>query len=292
MARILCSTGALIGRANGRDYRLIASCVDQLACDGYEFMLYDSWYEEADAIAAFLRGLSIDIPVMHCEKKIGESISRNGPGEMAAVREKFLVNCQMASFLGAKKMVMHLWDGPPSDHHFENNLAAFDWLQKTAGAYGIELMVENVVCACQDPLVRWRQLRERYPGISFTFDTKMAAFHGQIPAICGEEGRWLWQEGRIRHMHMNDYLGGYKDWKHLRTLHIGRGSIDFDALFAFLQGTDYQGDYTVEATSFHPDGIIRCHDLNATFSRLRSYLSASKGERRHGTEGRNHQDAE
>ena len=41
---------------------------------------------------------------------------------------------------------------------------------------------------------------------------------------------------------------------------------------AFLKQAGYEGDYTVEATSFVPDGIIRCHELNETFAKLRSYL--------------------
>ena len=272
MARIICSTGALIGRANGRDYRLIAPCVDQLQCDAYEFMLYESWYDQLDAIYHFLKELSIDIPVMHCEKKIGESISKHEDGDWERAREKFTVNCQMAAALGADKMVMHLWDGLTSDQYFENNLNAFSWLDQAAKAYGVDLMVENVVCAHQDPLTHWKQLAEKYPNIHFTFDTKMAAFHQQIPEICGQENAWLWEEKHIRHIHMNDYEGGYKDWEHLKTLHMGRGHIDFDSLFSFLKRAGYEGDYTVEATSFVPDGIIRCHELNETFARLRGYL--------------------
>ena len=42
MRQILCSTGALIGRPNGRDYRLLRQFCPQLDCDGFEFILYDS----------------------------------------------------------------------------------------------------------------------------------------------------------------------------------------------------------------------------------------------------------
>lgn len=37
---ILCSTGALIGKPNGRDYRLLESLSEKLNCDGFEFMMY------------------------------------------------------------------------------------------------------------------------------------------------------------------------------------------------------------------------------------------------------------
>ena len=46
MHRILCSTGALIGRPNGRDFRLLYGAADRLRCDGFEFMMYESWYEK------------------------------------------------------------------------------------------------------------------------------------------------------------------------------------------------------------------------------------------------------
>ena len=50
MAKILCSTGTMIGRPNGRDYRLIEKYAPQLHCDGFEFMMYSSWYEEVDVL--------------------------------------------------------------------------------------------------------------------------------------------------------------------------------------------------------------------------------------------------
>ena len=61
------------------------------------------------------------------------------------------------------------------------------------------------------------------------------------------------------------------DWANLKTLHIGRGRIDFETFFSFLKDVDYQGDYTVEATSFLPDGVIHCDDLNSTFAYIRAH---------------------
>ena len=43
MNRILCSTGAVIGRPNGRDITLLNKFQEQLECDGYEFLMYDTW---------------------------------------------------------------------------------------------------------------------------------------------------------------------------------------------------------------------------------------------------------
>jgi len=271
MHRILCSTGALIGRPNGRDYHLLADCDKRLACDGFELMMYDSWYEKVDELAAFLRERSLRIPVMHCEKRIGESISRRAAGDWDEAFCRFEVNCQLAAFLGARLMVMHLWDGLLSDTKFENNLEAYAVLRRIAARHGVVLTVENVVCAADDPMTHFRSILERDAAAAFTWDTKMAAFHGQTESAYAPENRFLW--AHIRHLHINDYAGGYRDWDNLRTLHVGKGSIDFERLFFFLKTIGYQGDYTVEATSFLPDGVIRWEELNETFSKIRAYLS-------------------
>ena len=271
MHRVLCSTGALIGRPNGRDYRLLAPCADKLRCDGYEFMMYSTWYDQTEELARFLKGLSLFIPVVHCEKSIGESLSAGGGDGLRQALERFQINCQLATYLGAEKMVLHLWNGLSSDQFFDRNLSAYPQLLAIAQRCGIDLTVENVVCAQEDPLFRWRQLLSAYPGAHFTYDTKMAAFHGQIEDMYAPENRFLWTQGHIRHLHLNDYGGGYKDWQNLRTLHPGQGSIDFDRLFTHLSLVNYQGDYTVEATSFLPDGVIHWEDLNRTFAFLRAH---------------------
>lgn len=43
MNKILCSTGALIGRCNNWDYRLIEAYSNELGCDAFEFMMYSRW---------------------------------------------------------------------------------------------------------------------------------------------------------------------------------------------------------------------------------------------------------
>ena len=38
MFKILCSTGALLGKSNNRDYKLLKELSTKLTCDGFEFM--------------------------------------------------------------------------------------------------------------------------------------------------------------------------------------------------------------------------------------------------------------
>ena len=270
MHRVLCSTGALIGRPNGRDYRLLAPCVEKLECDAFEFMMYGSWYPEIDSLSRFLEGLALDIPVLHCEKSIGELLSGDDEAQRAEAFSRFEINCQLARRLGAGRLVMHLWDGLPSDRYFSRNLSAYGRLDALARRYGLELTAENVVCAQADPLTRWRQLIQAEPEARLTYDTKMAAFHGQAQQMYQRENRDLWT--RITHLHVNDYRGGTLDWSCLKTLHLGQGCVDFGQLFAFLDQIGYAGDYTVEATSFLPDGVIHWQDLNRDFACIRRFL--------------------
>lgn len=271
MNEILCSTGALIGRPNGRNYRLLKELTKQLCCDGFEFMMYNTWYEEQEALVDFLCSLHLSIPVVHCEKRLGESISLGGQEAKEALR-LFEINCRIAQKLGARKLVMHLWDGLTSDAYFDNNKNAYPRLAQTAAAYGLDLLVENIVCNHKDPFYHWQELVQLYPDIHFIFDTKMAAFHRQLELLYQEEYSWLWKENHIRHFHVNDYAGGYKDWQNLRTLPIGSGQIDFTHFFAFVKQIGYHDTFTVESTAFNAEGIVNIDMLNRQFQYIRNIL--------------------
>ncbi len=270
MNRILCSTGALIGRPNGRDFTLLRQCTEQLECDGYEFMMYDVWHERIDELKAFMSTLSACIPVFHIEKDVGNLISRNNEGDVERAFELFDKNCALARFLGAEKLVLHLWGGLDSDKNIQHNIECYKHLRGISDSYNLVLMIENVVCNRNDPMSHLIELAKAYPDIRFTFDTKMAAFHNQLDLLYKEENLWFFPY--IRHMHINDYAGGYMDWGNLKTLHIGDGNIDFDKLFAFLKSMNYQGDFTVEATSFDQNENINYEALNKSFEKLREYI--------------------
>ncbi|MCI8957172.1 MAG: sugar phosphate isomerase/epimerase [Eubacterium sp.] len=271
MNRVLCSTGALIGRPNNRDYRLIKEFAPKLECDGFEFMMYSTWYNQVEKLINELINTNLDFPVMHCEKQIGEDLGRNEDGNYSIAKEKFKINCDIAKEIGAKKMVMHLWNGQYSDSTIENNIKGYEQINKIAKDYGIELLIENVVCNHNSPLEHWITLLEKYPDIKFIFDTKMAAFHSQLEEIYKKENKHLW-DSHIRHLHINDYAGGYKDWGNLRTLPISKGNINFDKFFAFINQIQYHGEYTVEATAFSDNGNIDYDMLNNCFKYIKNKI--------------------
>lgn len=270
MHRILCSTGALIGRPNNRDFTLLKLFHGKIACDGYEFLMYDTWYDCSDELKQFVTCFPSSFPVFHVEKSVGDLISRNQVGDTEKALALFDCNCSLASALGSEKLVLHLWGGLDSDKDIAHNIACFKFLRQISDSYGLTLTVENVVCNQQDPMSHMINLAKMYPDIQFTFDTKMAAFHNQIDKLYLPENRWLFQN--ISHMHINDYNGGYKEWANLKTLHIGQGWINFDQLFEQLHNVNYCGDFTLEATSFNKCGKILFEELNDSLQKMRSYL--------------------
>lgn len=274
MAEILCSTGALIGKGNNRDYRLLQRLAGQLECDGYEFMMYSSWYGEWEALADYLVSLDLHMPVVHGDKRIGEAISQGENVEDAM--EKFQVNCELARRIGANALVLHLWGGTASDQHFDYNIQAYPRLWDIADGYGLDLLVENVVCNQENPMKHLCQLAKEYPKAGFVWDTKMAAFHQEETLLYQQEYAWLWQQGHIRHYHVNDYGGGYMDWGSTigrAVLPMGAGHIDFDAFFRHIHHTGYDGTFTVEATAFAPDGSVDVEMLNRCFEQIRQGLA-------------------
>lgn len=272
MAQILCSTGALIGRPNNRDYRILRDVCHKLNCDGFEFMMYSTWYGLEGDILKFLLELNINIPVMHCEKHMGEYISKGSKEDLAEAVRRFEINCKMAKALSVHKMVVHLWDGVTSDSNFSNNLETYGILRKIAEAYEIDLLIENVVCNHENPMKHWMELLNRYPDIHFIYDTKMAAFHCQENLLYDDKYDILWKEKHIRHYHVNDYGGGYMEWSRLKTLPSGKGHFDFYKFFDYIRKTGYNDTFTVEATAFGNDGKIDINMLNKCFEKIRRYI--------------------
>ena len=273
MHQILCSTGALIGRPNGRDYRLLREFVPRLHCDGIELMIYSDWYADPRALITFLEPLQYNIPVLHCEKAVSEHFSKGGEEEKREGLRKFRINCEIAKELQAGKMVFHLWNGIISDDHFENNLKIYGELHEIAKEYDIDLLVENVVCH-KDPMSHWKELYQAYPDIHFVFDTKMADFHRQLDQLY--EPEYAWMTDHIRHYHVNDYGGGYMEWTNLKVLPVGKGHIDFDTFFRHLQETDYTGDFTLEATGFDSTGRVDFDLLNQQFESVKTRLQKTE----------------
>lgn len=267
MNRVLCSTGAVITRKNGRDASLLRTIMPRLSCDGLEWMMYESWHERADWLLRQAEGF--ETPVFHMTKQIGERVSEGKLDEAVGI---FNADCKLAAAMNAHLLVLHLWSGQASDQHIERNIAAYPVLRDIAEAHGLLLTVENVVCNRLDPLTHLRELADAYPDIAFTWDTKMAAFHSQEEALYKPENAWLLP--RIKHFHVNDYAGGHMDWANLGVKQLGKGRVDFDRFFAFVRQMGYTGDFTCEATAVNEDGSIRYDEMNSSLERIKREVQA------------------
>lgn len=268
MSRILLSTGAIIAKANNRDYGLLGGIMEKAQCDGLEFMMYQSWHDgHIDGLEKALAPYKV--PVLHMTKQIGQWVSE---GDMPDAAAMFRQDCGLAAAIGARLLVLHLWSGEASDRHIERNIAAYPVLREIAEEYGLLLTVENVLCNTVDPMTHMKALAEAYPDIRFTFDTKMAAFHTQLEALYAPENAWLWP--RIAHFHVNDYAGGHIDWANMSAKALGKGHIDFDRFFAFVRGMGYAGDFTCEASALESDGSVRFDEMNASLDLIRREVNA------------------
>lgn len=273
MRRILCSTGALITAKNNRDYRLLREMTPKIKCDGYEFLMYDSWYPEWEKVAREVAGMNLQIPVLHADKGIGEAISRGEEGDNERALELFEINCRLAQRLGAEKLVLHLWGGLSSDSHIEDNIRQYVLLKEIAVRYGLLLTVENVVCNREDPLTHLRSLADVDPGAAFTLDVRFAKFHDQLDSVFSGEYGWLWK-GAVQHIHISDYCGGFMEWEKLNAaLHPGEGKIDFEKLGADLKRVGYDNTITLESTSVLSDGRVDLEKLNESLKGLKILFS-------------------
>lgn len=270
---VLCSSGALITRFNGRDPALLRSILPGIEADGLEFMIYPSWDDKLPYIRGVMRSLAADgvfIPVVHADKRIGELLSLGSDAELEEAGERFERNCEIAAELSASLMVLHLWGGPASDRDIDRNLSVLSGYIGLARSYGILLTVENVICANSSPLDIMRRIMPEFPDCRFTIDTKMAEFHRELPETTADESLW---QGRVSHLHVNDYAGGLKDFGDLRVMHIGEGHVDFEPFFRRVKDSGYEGYASVESTSVLPDGSINTEKLNRSLRRVREGLT-------------------
>lgn len=273
--QVLVSTGVFIGRPNGRNHKLLWDVASKVEADGFELMLDDDWYPFLDRVAEDLLPLKLNVPVLHVEKGIGHLIGLGGEENRALALEQYRANLHMANRFGAKKLVLHLWNGPSLDRNIERNLEMESELRRMAKAEGLLLTVENVVTyglSPDSPLDYMKRLLEADPEIAFTYDLKMAAFHRQNERVWEPEWSFLWEKGRVAHLHVSDYAGGYMDFKNLRTRHLGEGGIDFVDFFKHYDQHRRCDTLTLECLSFREDGSLDVKGINEDVRKIRELL--------------------
>ena len=272
--KILCSTGTIIGRLNDFDYTLIPKYAAHIDCDGYEFMMEPFWNteEKTAEIVSYLTAFGINFETFHMDKYIGDTISKNEPGDIEEAHRIFALNCKAASELGAGLLVLHLWGGAASDKNIGENIKVYANLLEIAGRHNLVLTVENVVCNTYNALMHMEKLYETYgENMKFTIDVRHAEFHKMLKATC--EARFLWDNELVPHFHIADYKGEYMDWTKLRpVLPPGEGEVDFAYLSAFLKKIGYKGSFTLEASGSMSENGMDFEKLNMRLDFIRNLV--------------------
>ena len=134
---------------------------------------------------------------------------------------------------------------------------------------GLTLAVENVARNNDLALNRLKALRALCPDLSATYATKMAQLKGENERLRAPENRWLFAEGHVKHLHVND-----PDMEHIAggrmpVLHIGDGCVRFDAFFQLVREAAFSGSAVVESTSTRPDGSVDTDKINRSLRRVR-----------------------
>ena len=257
--RLLCSTGTMVSRYNGYDYKralgVTRDLYDRGKIDGAELMMLHFYYDKFDEVTSAVTDCGVPFPVIHCEKDVGMELSdagvllEEGKADEAAdmtakTLETFRYNCKFGKKIGAGMMVLHLWGGFASDTHIEYNCRYIDEMTETAKEYGLTLLVENIPSTKYDPLSNWHRVLDACKNARFIFDTRFGALHDQAAEILSDREI----TDRLLHVHVSDFVGGYRNFKALRPIpHPGEGVVDFDLISRGLDAIGYGGTITLES---------------------------------------------
>ncbi len=250
MSKIYVSSGTIVGRINGFNHKLFIESAPYLECDGFEFMIFPTFFEKCKSVMGDLERAGLSIPITHADKDIGKYLSCSEEGYRERAICEFNKNCEVAKLLGSKKIVLHLWGDLVSDRFIENNFSCLYELADAANKHSVKLLIENVPCAVKNPYFHLCRAANEYPNIKFVFDSRFSAFHMQH-ALFLESG-WF-ENGRIDHVHISDYIGPSGDFASLRPIpHLGEGIAELDWLLNKIKNI-YDGTYTLESPEMHAD---------------------------------------
>ncbi|MCQ2456305.1 MAG: sugar phosphate isomerase/epimerase [Clostridia bacterium] len=257
--RLICSTGTMVSRYNGYDYKralgVIRDLYERGKIDGAELMMLHFYYDKFDEVTRAVNDSGVPFPVIHCEKDVGMELSDAGvlfadgkTAEAVEMAQKslgvFRYNCRFGKEIGSELMVLHLWGGFASDTHVDFNCRFIGEMTETAKEYGLTLLVENIPSTTYDPLSNWHRVLDACPDAKFIFDTRFGALHDQAAEILSDREI----TDRLLHVHVSDFVGGYRNFKALRPIpHPGEGVVDFDLIANGLDAIDYGGTITLES---------------------------------------------
>jgi sugar phosphate isomerase/epimerase len=251
---ILCSTGVLTLGPDHTDHTVILEHAAKLGTKAFELALYPAWYGHLDQVVDDLANADLTFQVVHADKGIGAGLGSEDADEAEEALAVLEVNCRAAAALGAKLLVLHLWELPTADDAFERNLERLPTCLDTAGAYNLALAVETIPGRSATPLSNLKLAVEADARCSVALDTEFLAFHGQLNESLAAD--WLWTDSRVRHVHLKDFDGRMREGGVRRYLLPGEGSLDLQGFIAGLNQRGYGGAVTLEASALTPSGEV------------------------------------
>jgi len=269
--QLLCSTGTFSRFPDLTDYRSILTYGPELEVDGFELMFYPDWTPEIEHIAVGLSKSGLHFPTLHAEKGIGPALVSSLPEEREQGWQWLQASCQLGSLLGSHLLIFHLWGLPGSDERIEQNLQHLEDCITLTEEFGLELAVETIPCRRADPLSNVRRAIDQDRRSQVALDIEFLAMHNQLQTAL--ETDWLWQQNRVRHIHIKDYDGGiYSSDNYRSYLHPGEGRINFTQFFEALRQRNFTGNISIESSVVNRDGTRDIHRLMKGLTMLRQFV--------------------
>jgi sugar phosphate isomerase/epimerase len=266
---ILLSTGAVTRDPDQTDHREIVRHGPALGVPGFELSLYSTWYGHLDDVVSDLRESGLPFPVVHADKLIGAGFGSSDADEVDAAFANLELNCRAAAALGAKTLVMHLWERPPGDRELERNLDRLSDCLDTAAAYSVTLAIETIPGDVGTPLANIQLALERDARCRVALDSEFLGFYGQLAESIAAD--WLWEDTFVHHVHLKDFDG--RLWRDGRRRYLlpGEGILDLRGFLDGLGRRGYKGAFTLEASAVDEDGQLdsaRLTQIAATAGQL------------------------
>jgi len=272
--RILCSTGAIGYYPVNPDADLMLDVFPRITADGYEVMIDRALPPNAVAWSGRLQEAGIPVGMMHIGKATGELFATDDPDSHAAGLSKLASDLDIVRLFGARQAVLHLWGYPGNDRHFGLTMASLEDALLLAEDAGVELLVETIPCVERPLADRLRTLHDAFPALRFTVDSRLLALQDAIESVL--EADWLWDRGRVAHVHVSDCRRNADGVPEQRPiLQPRKGCIDFTAFFAGLRKRRYTGAITLEAPAVDVETrTVDTDVLNDTFAYIRAAMRA------------------
>lgn len=267
---ILAGTGTVTRSPDFTEHERILRHGPRVPADGLELVTYGGWLDgRTAAVAADLRGSGLRFPVVHAEKAIGAELSAEDASPALA---RFEANLELAGAVGARTVVLHLWELPDGDTLLERNLAALPALLDRCDEAGVVLAVETIPCTLGSPLRNVRRALAADPRTRVTLDTEFLALHDELEEALAAD--WLWRDGRVVHVHVKDFDGALRDGEGRRRYLVpGEGTLELDGFFAGARRRGFAGTVTLEAPGVDERGLPDLRRIEEGLRRVRELLA-------------------